>query len=83
MSSKAQLALRLLIEHPDGLYGSELVEHSAGKISFGSAYTLLERLVEKGYVREEPKPLASTPKISRIRHVITPSGRHAYAALSG
>jgi DNA-binding PadR family transcriptional regulator len=52
MAPKELKVLRLLIDNPRGLYGSELVSRSEGYLSRGSIYTLLERLVEKGFVRE-------------------------------
>jgi DNA-binding PadR family transcriptional regulator len=80
MAPKELLALRLLIDNRDGLYGSEFVHHSEGKLNRGTVYSLLERMVDKGFVREVEEPASATLNLPRTRHLITGSGRHAYNA---
>ena len=77
MAPKELLALRLLQDHPAGLYGSELVHRSAGSIGRGTVYTLLDRLVEKGMVREKEEEPTSELQLSRTRHFITAQGQRA------
>lgn len=72
------LALRLLMDHPQGLYGSEFVHHSNKKLTRGTVYTLLERMVDKGYVREVEEPPTPSLQLARTRHLITAKGRAAY-----
>ncbi len=79
-------ALRLLIDHPNGLYGSEFVSKSDGFISRGTIYTTLERLVEKGYVREVEQEPTSEYQLRRTKHFITGLGQRAvqeYCQLMG
>lgn len=78
MSPKDLLALRLLIEYPKGLYGSEFVTISEGQLRRGAIYTQLDRLVDKGYVREVVDPPTSAAAMARTRHCITASGEKAY-----
>jgi DNA-binding PadR family transcriptional regulator len=80
MAPKELLALRLLIDHRDGLFGSEFVHHSEGKLTRGTIYSLLERMVDKGYVREVEEPGTASLQLARTRHLITASGRSAYKA---
>ncbi len=80
MAPKELMALRLLIDNPKGLYGSEFVHHSGGKLNRGTIYTLLERLVEKGFVREVEEPATTSLNIARTRHIITAPGKAAYNA---
>ena len=67
----------LLMEHPLGLYGSEFVAKSDGVLGRGTVYTLLERLVDKGFVREIEEPPTSSYQMARTRHVITAVGQKA------
>ena len=80
MSPKDLLALRLLIDNPKGLYGSEFVAISKGKLGRGTIYTQLDRLVDKGYVKELVDPPTSAAAMARTRHRITASGEQAYRA---
>jgi DNA-binding PadR family transcriptional regulator len=78
--------LRLLMDKPTGLYGSELVSMSNGFLSRGTIYTLLDRLVEKGMVREIEEPATAALQMARTRHLITGQGQKAvreYAAEMG
>lgn len=78
MSPKEQLVLRILMDNPKGLYGSQFVQLSEGKLSRGTIYVLLDRLVEKGYVREEEQPPTSEYQIARTRHFLAAAGQKAY-----
>jgi DNA-binding PadR family transcriptional regulator len=77
MAPKDLKALRLLMDHPRGLYGSELVALSEGYLSRGTIYTLLDRLVERGFVREVEEPPTPSLQIARTRHFITAVGQRA------
>jgi DNA-binding PadR family transcriptional regulator len=79
MSNK-MTALRLLAQHPDGLYGSEMVALSGGKLSRGTTYPLLGRMVKEGLVREVQEPATASLKLARTRHFITGEGAKAYEA---
>ena len=86
MAPKNLKALRLLMDHPQGLYGSELVKLSDGYLSRGTVYTLLDRLVAKGFVREIEEPATLSLQFARTRHLITAQGRrevHEYAEEMG
>lgn len=80
MAPKELMALRLLIDNPRGLYGSEFVHLSGGKLARGTVYILLERMVDKGFVREVSEPATAALQLARTRHIITAAGR---AALNG
>jgi DNA-binding PadR family transcriptional regulator len=80
MAPKKLLALRLMIDHPQGLFGSQFVHLSNGKLNRGTVYTLLERLVEEGFVKEVPVPASSDLQLARTRHEITAMGKRAYKA---
>jgi DNA-binding MarR family transcriptional regulator len=81
VSPKEQLVLRLLIDNPKGLYGSDFVAISQGKLGRGSIYTLLDRLVDKGFVRETDDPPSSDGALPRTRHAITGKGQQQYQRL--
>ena len=78
MSPKELLALRLTIDNPLGLYGSEFVSISAGKLSRASIYTILDRLVKKGWIREILEPPTPELSMARTRHIITAKGVREY-----
>jgi DNA-binding PadR family transcriptional regulator len=80
MAPKELLALRLLIDNREGLYGSQFVHLAEGKINRGTIYSLLERMVDKGLVREVEEPQTSSLLFARTRHFITAQGISAYHA---
>lgn len=71
MAPKEVLALRLLMDNPQGLYGSEFVHLSNGALTRGSIYTLIDRLVNKGLVREVDEEPTPELEMKRTRHFIT------------
>jgi DNA-binding PadR family transcriptional regulator len=77
MAPKELLILRLLQDNARGLYGSELVHLSGGLLSRGGIYTLLERLVDKGMVREVDEEPTPELQLRRTRHFITGQGQRA------
>lgn len=77
MSPKDLKALRLLMDHSRGLYGSEMVVLSGGFLGRGTIYTLLDRLVERGFVREIVESPTASLQMARTRHVITANGQRA------
>jgi DNA-binding PadR family transcriptional regulator len=50
---KAELILQLLREHPQGMYGLDLVRASNGQIGRGTVYVHLGRLEEEGLVESK------------------------------
>jgi len=86
VAPKELKALRLLMDNPLGLYGSEFVALSEGYLGRGTIYTTLERLVEKGYVSEIEEEATSSYQLARTRHKITGAGQRAvqeYLTLMG
>jgi len=79
MSPKQLTALRLLAQHPDGLYGSEMVALSGDRLTRGTVYTMLERMISEGFVREVEEPASASLQLARTRHFITAEGKRAYA----
>jgi DNA-binding PadR family transcriptional regulator len=77
MAPKELLVLRLLQDNPTGLYGSELVHLSMGAVGRGTVYTLLDRLVQKGMVREKDEEPTPELQFRRTRHFITGAGQRA------
>lgn len=78
MSEKELMILRLLIDNPRGLYGSDFVQLSQGVLGRGSIYTMLDRMIAKGYVneaQEAPEEAGLTP---RTRHMVSAAGHRAY-----
>ena len=80
MAPKKLLALRLMIDNPQGLFGSQFVHLSNGYLNRGTVYTLLERLVDEGFVKEVPVPPSADLQLARTRHMITAKGKRAYQA---
>lgn len=77
MAEKEFLALRMLMDNARGLYGSELVRLSDGRLGRGTVYTLLDRLVQKGFVTEIEEAPSAKLHIARTRHKITGAGQRA------
>jgi DNA-binding PadR family transcriptional regulator len=82
VAPKELLALRLLMDHPKGLYASELVHLSGGKIGRGTVYTMLDRLVDKGFVREQDEAASAELQLQRTRHFITGAGAKTCQAIA-
>jgi DNA-binding PadR family transcriptional regulator len=78
MPEKELMILRLLIEHPDGLFGSDFVEISGGILKRGTIYTTLDRMVAKGYEKESQIQSEVPHLTARTRHSISAAGRKAY-----
>lgn len=76
MTNREVMTLQLLIEHPRGLYGSDVVRLSGGSIGTGTVYSVLERLVARGYV-DEHEDRQDDGGLPRTRHTITEAGRRA------
>ena len=74
MASKELLVLRLLAEHPRGLYGSEMVNLTEGALGRATIYTLLQRMVDKGFLTEVVDPPTASLSMSRTRHKLTAKG---------
>ncbi len=74
MAPKELLILRLLMDNPQGLYGSEVVHLSKGGIGRGTVYSLLERMVAKDFVREVEEEPTVALQLKRTRHFATQKG---------
>lgn len=86
MAPKELLALRLLMDNPQGLYGSELVHLSHGGLVRGTAYMLLERLLTKDWVRAVEEEPSTALNLRRTRYFVTKQGVRAcedFAAAHG
>lgn len=80
------LILNLLLENPDGCYGSELVHLSEGKLKRSSIYALLGRAETSGLIRAIEEPASATLAVPRTRYKMTAEGRKAlieFAAWTG
>jgi DNA-binding IclR family transcriptional regulator len=67
----------MLLDHARGLYASELVHLSKGQLGRGTIYTLLDRMVDKGWVRELEEEPTPELQLRRTRHFITGNGQRA------
>lgn len=74
MSRTEELVLNLLRQHPDGLYGRDVVALSSGQVSLGSVYTTLERLEDAGWVSTAPENVTDPGMPVRVKHFVTQSG---------
>lgn len=72
------MILRLLMDHPQGLYGSDFVELSRGKLKRGTIYTTLDRMIDDGYLTEAQDPPEDDHLTPRTRHIISAAGRRAF-----
>jgi DNA-binding IclR family transcriptional regulator len=77
MAPKELLAVRLLMDNPQGLFGSELVHLSKGRLGRGTVYMLLERLVNKGWVSKQDEMPSVALNLRRTRHFVTEQGSRA------
>lgn len=78
MSPKQLTALRLLLAKPDGLYPSEMVHLSGGRLRRGTTYVLLQRMEADGLLSAtSEEPTASFDK-PRTRYAVTDKGREEY-----
>lgn len=76
MGSNALLILRMLLDHPGGLYGSQ-ISHLTG-ITHNSIYSLVHRLVVDKLIRTEEEPPTPAYNSARARYTITAQGALAY-----
>lgn len=76
MSNNELAVLALLLDNPQGLYGSDIVRLSNGQVGRGVVYSVLETLVASESVRELEEPVAENG-LARTRHFITEKGRRA------
>lgn len=77
MAPKELLTLRLLQDNARGLYASELVHLSGGKLGRGTIYTLLDRMVNKAWIREVEEEPSPELQLRRTRHFLTGQGQRA------
>lgn len=78
MTEKQLMILRLLLDHPHGLYGSDFVDLSHGKLKRGSIYTTLDRMIADGFVSEAQDAPEAPHLAPRTRHIIAAAGHRAY-----
>lgn len=73
LTPKEHEILKLLIGHSAEMYGLEMVARSAGRLSRGSIYVLLDRLEERGLVSSRLEE--RSPRTSGIaRRLYRPTG---------
>ncbi len=77
LKRKQLVILELLLEHGE-LYGLEMVDKSAGRLSRGGIYVVLGRMTRRGYVtpRDEPPP-KHRGGLPRKMYKISPLGEQA------
>lgn len=56
-----------------------MVAISEGRLTRGTVYTLLERMISEGLVREVEEPPSASLQLARTKHYITAAGKRAYA----
>lgn len=78
MSWNEMLILRLLIDNPGGLFGSDFLALSNGRLRRGSIYTMLARMVRKGYIKESHERPEAPHLTPRTRHHVSAAGYRAY-----
>lgn len=80
-ASETELAiLRVLKDHPGGLYGLEIVRASGDTLSRGTVYTTLGRMEEKGFVRSRVRRDEEHAGLPRPRYRVAALGERALAA---
>lgn len=80
MTKNDLTALRIIAAHQLGLYGNEVAQLSGGAISKATVYTVLERLVDAGMIREVEEPPIGA-MLARTRHFLADAGRKELAAI--
>ena len=79
-ASETELAiLRVLRDHPRGLYGLEIVRASEN-LSRGTVYTTLGRMEEKAFVRSHVRRDEEHAGLPRPRYTVAALGERALAA---
>jgi DNA-binding PadR family transcriptional regulator len=80
-ASETELAiLRILRDHPGGLYGLEIVRASRENLSRGTVYTTLGRMEEKGFVRSRVRRDEEHAGLPRPRYTVAALGERALEA---
>ncbi len=76
-AERERLLLQALLDHPEGLYGSDFV-----RLNVGTRWTVYEdlgRLERRGQIREVLEPPQDPGlRLYRTRHFITPAGRQVF-----
>jgi Fe2+ or Zn2+ uptake regulation protein len=79
LTKQAVMVLELLKASDQGLYGSDFIKLSKGKLTCSSIYNILDRLCGLGLLREAVDPPTSSYRMPRTRHHITWAGERALA----
>lgn len=75
------MILKLLVDHPAGAYGLQLVEASDGALKRGTVYVTLSRMEDKGLIKSRVPEEWKQPGLPRPLYVIEALGRRALDAL--
>jgi DNA-binding PadR family transcriptional regulator len=75
LSPKEREVVALLASEHTELYGLQIVDRSAGRISRGSVYVILGRLKERGMVESRVEPDAKIPGLPRQLYRVTTLGK--------
>jgi DNA-binding PadR family transcriptional regulator len=67
------LVIQILRDHPQGLYGLEIIQKSEGRLGRGTVYVPLGRLQERGYVERQDEP-SQHGGLPRPRYRLTRDG---------
>jgi DNA-binding PadR family transcriptional regulator len=76
VNAAKQVILSLLAEHPQGLYGLDIVRLSQGRLTRGMVYVHLGALEEDGLVETKLIESEHPGALPRPRYFITERGRH-------
>ena len=76
----AFVAMRILMERHDGVFGSELVHLSNGALSRGTVYTLLQRMEADDLVKSVEVPVTSEYRVKRVKWFRTVRGEELFDA---
>ena len=76
VNTAKKIILSLLSEHPEGLFGLDLVHLSHGRLTRGLVYVHLGALEEAGLVESKLIESEYPGALARPRYFITERGRH-------
>lgn len=75
MPSKKELVVMSILIRPSPMYGLEIVRESDGDVTRGSVYTILNRLIDKGFVESEEREFSEFSQAKRRVYKLTGEGR--------
>jgi DNA-binding PadR family transcriptional regulator len=78
MISSEFIVLRMLMDSPSGLYGSDFVDLSEGSLKRSSIYVVLQRMEEKKLVTSKLIPANAPDALPRRRYRICAHGQQVF-----